>query len=97
MTRLIGDDYLFNFCYKVMKLCGLKDILIFCLVVKSAQVKPSSDGEPSLAKRQKLEDSALRKSQRHRKQRGEKEVRISSAMTLKEFKIKVKSKKGERS
>ncbi|PVD36729.1 hypothetical protein C0Q70_03716 [Pomacea canaliculata] len=56
---------------------------------ESAQVKPSSDGEPSLAKRQKLEDSALRKSQRHRKQRGEKEVRISSAMTLKEFKIKV--------
>lgn len=51
--------------------------------------KDAGDGEPPSAKKQKVDDANLRKSQRHRKQRGEKEVKVSSTMTLKDFKIKV--------
>ncbi|KAL8578268.1 hypothetical protein ACOMHN_005659 [Nucella lapillus] len=40
-------------------------------------------------KRQRLDEGGLRKSQRHRKQKGEKEMKVSSDTTLKEFKTKL--------
>ncbi|KAK7093901.1 ubiquitin carboxyl-terminal hydrolase 48-like [Littorina saxatilis] len=42
-----------------------------------------------MAKKPRLDDGAVRKSQRHRKQRGEKEMKVSSGLTLRDFKIKV--------
>ena len=36
-----------------------------------------------------MDEKAVRKSQRHRRQRGEKEMKVSSDLTLRAFKIKV--------
>ena len=47
--------------------------------------------QPAAAKKQKLDEGGVRKSQRHRKQRGEKEMKVSSDLTLKAFKIKVQN------
>ncbi|XP_076472507.1 ubiquitin carboxyl-terminal hydrolase 48-like [Babylonia areolata] len=57
--------------------------------VPASKYEEDPDFMETKVKRQRLEEGSLRKSQRHRKQRGEKEIKVSSHMTLKEFKTKV--------
>ena len=62
-----------------------------CIVLYLFQARNTDTGQATMAKKFRLDEGAVRKSQRHRKQRGEKEMKVSSDLTLRAFKIKVQN------